>query len=69
MSLVLFFVICFLLFIFAYVHGRNNNIVLEKYDVANELPWDVEVGYCDVLRNREQDLFSNVRDVNTIVFY
>jgi hypothetical protein len=51
------------------VHGRNNNIVLEKYDVANELPWDVEVGYCDVLRNREQDLFSNVRDVNTIVFY
>jgi hypothetical protein len=27
------------------------------------------VGYCDVLRNREQDLFSNVRDVNTIVFY
>lgn len=40
--------------------GRNFGI---------ELPWDREVGYCEVLKNTDRDLYKNVQDSTTITFY
>lgn len=36
---------------------------------GNELPWDREVGFCEVLKNTDRDLYQNVQDSTTIVFY
>lgn len=36
---------------------------------GNELPWDKEVGFCDVLKNTDKDLYQNVQNADTIVFY
>lgn len=37
--------------------------------MGNELPWDKEVGQCDVLKNMDIDLYKNVQDSKTITFW
>lgn len=37
-------------------------------DFGNELPWDREIGFCEVLKGSDRDLYSNVID-NTIVTF
>ncbi len=32
-------------------------------------PWDRNVGFCEVLRETDNDLYKNVHDVNIITFY
>ncbi len=36
---------------------------------GTELPWDEEIGFCDVLKGTDRDLYKNVQDSSTITFY
>lgn len=44
-------------------HTENNR------NFGNELPWDREVGFCEVLRGSDRDLYRNVQDSTTITLY
>jgi hypothetical protein len=56
---------------------HNNNIVIQDTDLmessnknyGKDLPWDKEVGFCDVLRNTDQDLYKNTKDSISITIY
>lgn len=37
--------------------------------MGNELPWDKEIGQCDVLRDMDIDLYKNVQDSKKITFW
>lgn len=34
-----------------------------------ELPWDKEIGFCDVLKGSDRDLYKNLQDSSIITFY
>src|SRR5579883_2484968 len=36
---------------------------------GNELPWDKEVGFCELLKNTDKDLYRNVQDSTSITIY
>jgi hypothetical protein len=44
------------------------DITKSKYH-GEELPWDREVGYCDILKNTDDDLYKTVHNTKTITFY
>ena len=51
--------------------SRDDSIVL-NLDTGNhgkELPWDPEVDHCQVLEHTDRDLYKNIQDTETIVFY
>jgi hypothetical protein len=37
--------------------------------MGNELPWDNEIGYCDIINNMDIDLYKNVQDSKIITFW
>lgn len=37
--------------------------------MGNELPWDKEVGQCDIVKNMDIDLYKNVQDSKIITFW
>lgn len=49
------------------------NTFLGLNDVIDDdtwvLPWDREVGHCEVLKNNDRDLYKTVQDVKTITFF
>ena len=51
----------------------TDNMLLEPNEqdrnFGYELPWDKEVGFCEVLNNTDMDLYDNVQDSTTITFY
>jgi hypothetical protein len=34
-----------------------------------ELPWDKEIGFCEVLKGTDRDMYANVQDSTNITFY
>jgi hypothetical protein len=38
-------------------------------DLGVDLPWDREVGHCEVLKDRDRDLYKTVLNTNVITFY
>lgn len=38
-------------------------------DFGYDLPWDKEIGFCEVLKGTDRDLYSNVVDDTIITFY
>jgi hypothetical protein len=49
----------------------DENLLLEdkNRNLGTELPWDREVGFCEVLDSTDRDLYKNVQDSTTITFY
>lgn len=50
----------------------DNRLIInneKNRDFGIELPWDREVGFCEVLSKTDRDLYQNVRDTTTITFY
>lgn len=50
----------------------DNRLIIDNEanrDFGIELPWDREVGFCEVLSKTDRDLYQNVRDTTTITFY
>ncbi len=37
--------------------------------MGNELPWDKEIGQCDIVKNMDIDLYKNVQDSKIITFW
>lgn len=40
--------------------------IFEAYD---DLPWDDDVNSCDILRDTDQDLYSDVKNARRITLY
>jgi len=38
-------------------------------EFGNDLPWDREIGYCEVLKGTDNDMYKTVQDDITITFY
>lgn len=38
-------------------------------DFGIELPWDREIGFCEVLKGTDRDLYKSVQDATNITFY
>ena len=50
----------------------DNRLIVDtekSRDFGIELPWDREVGFCEVLSKTDRDLYQNVKDTTTITFY
>lgn len=50
----------------------DNRLIVDNEknrDFGIELPWDREVGFCEVLSKTDRDLYQYVKDTTTITFY
>jgi hypothetical protein len=50
-----------------------DNALITQDDVSrnygDELPWDREIGFCEVLKGTDRDLYQNVQNSTIITFY
>lgn len=41
----------------------------DSNDPSNSLPWDREIGSCEVLKGIDKDLYKTVQNTKTLIFY